>query len=104
MTTPHLVIPASGVSPRAGTQGHELHRKPHRMPSPQRSVPGWLARTIAQLVPSRSAPHTKASRTGPLLAFEALRQPVWAPRDYAAFAREGFAQNAIAYRCVRMVA
>ena len=50
------------------------------------------------------APHTKASRTGPLLAFEALRQPVWAPRDYAAFAREGFAQNAIAYRSVRMVA
>jgi HK97 family phage portal protein len=29
---------------------------------------------------------------------------VWAPRDYATFAREGFAQNAIVYRCVRMVA
>ena len=53
---------------------------------------------------ARSAPHTKASRTGPLLGFEALRQPVWAPRDYAAFAREGFAQNAIVYRAVRMVA
>ena len=49
-------------------------------------------------------PHTKASLTGPLLCFEALRHPVWAPRDYAAFAREGFAQNAIVYRSVRMVA
>jgi HK97 family phage portal protein len=79
------------------------------MPSPQRSVPGWLARTLDRLAPSRTQtvpapPHTKASLTGPLLAFEALRQPVWAPRDYAAFAREGFAQNAIAYRSVRMVA
>jgi phage portal protein BeeE len=94
------------------------------MPEPQ---PGWLARTLAQLAPgfpsplrggvrgggvvgggnpdsNRSAPHTKASRTGPLLCFEALRSPVWAPRDYAAFAREGFAQNAIVYRAVRMVA
>ena len=86
------------------------------MPELQRSVPGWLARTIAQLAPSRALPSPlrggvggggvtgKASLTGPLLAFEALRQPVWAPRDYAAFAREGFAQNAIAYRSVRMVA
>jgi HK97 family phage portal protein len=32
------------------------------------------------------------------------RQPVWTPRDYAAFAREGFLQNAIVYRSVRMVA
>ncbi len=54
--------------------------------------------------PKSAAPHTKATRTGPLLCFEALRAPVWAPRDYAAFAREGFAQNAIVYRCVRMVA
>ena len=29
---------------------------------------------------------------------------MWSPRDYAAFAREGFAQNAIVYRSVRMVA
>ena len=30
-------------------------------------------------------------------------QPVWTPRDYAALAREGFSQNAICYRCVRMI-
>jgi hypothetical protein len=87
------------------------------MLEPQRSVPGWLARTLDRLIPSPRLPSplrggvgagsafdTKASRTGPLLAFEALRQPVWSPRDYAAFAREGFAQNAIVYRSVRMVA
>ena len=33
-----------------------------------------------------------------------MRQPVWTPRDYAAFANEGFMQNAIVYRCVRMIA
>ena len=41
---------------------------------------------------------------GPLIAWEPLGQPVWAPRDYAAFAREGFMQNAIVYRSVRMIA
>jgi HK97 family phage portal protein len=47
---------------------------------------------------------TKASLTGPLVALDTLRQPVWAPRDYSAFAREGFMQNAIVYRSVRMIA
>ena len=46
----------------------------------------------------------KASIAGPLIAFESLRQPIWTPRDYAAFAREGFMGNAIVYRCVRMTA
>lgn len=46
----------------------------------------------------------KASRAGPLISFQDLGRPVWTPRDYGAFAREGFMQNAIAYRCVRMVA
>jgi HK97 family phage portal protein len=30
--------------------------------------------------------------------------PVWSPRDTGAFAREGYARNAVAYRCVRMIA
>ncbi len=47
---------------------------------------------------------TKQSKTGPLIAFESSRQPVWTPRNYEAFAREGFMQNAIVYRCVRMIA
>ncbi len=46
----------------------------------------------------------KGTSTGPLTAYQNLGEPVWAPRDYAAFAREGFMQNAIVYRCVRMIA
>ncbi|HYD74065.1 MAG TPA: phage portal protein [Candidatus Binatia bacterium] len=39
-----------------------------------------------------------------LLAWHAPGRPVWPMRDTSAFAREGYAQNAIAYRCVRMIA
>lgn len=46
----------------------------------------------------------KASRTGPVIAFETLGRPAWTPRDYQTFAREGFMQNPIVYRSVRMVA
>jgi HK97 family phage portal protein len=49
-------------------------------------------------------PETEAKATSSLLAYSHLGQPVWTPRDYGALAREGFARNAIAYRCVRMVA
>lgn len=39
-----------------------------------------------------------------LLAYTSPGRPVWTPRDYGALAREGFQRNAIAYRCVRLVA
>lgn len=60
---------------------------------------------MSRLLPRR-APHTdtKASAAGALIAWDAPGQPVWSPRDYSAFAREGFMQNAIVYRCVRMIA
>ncbi len=45
----------------------------------------------------------KQSATGKLIAMQSAGAPVWTPRDYAALAREGFAQNAICYRCVRMI-
>ena len=35
---------------------------------------------------------------------ETLGRPVWSPRDYQAFAREGCMQNPIVYRSVRMIA
>ena len=38
------------------------------------------------------------------MAWHALGRPVWPMRDPAAFAREGYAKNAVAYRCVRMIA
>ena len=63
---------------------------------------------LNRLMPWRTgngaAPVTKASKAHRLVAVESLGQPQWAPRDYATFAREGFMQNAIVYRSVRMVA
>jgi len=53
---------------------------------------------------SSRAPEAKASRAGPLVAFSAGGRPRWTPRDYASLATEGFGRNAVAYRCVRMIA
>jgi len=39
-----------------------------------------------------------------LLAWHTPGRPVWMSRDPAAFAREGYVRNAVAYRCVRMIA
>jgi HK97 family phage portal protein len=59
---------------------------------------GWLPRGESE------GAEKKGTATGPLIAYQNLGEPVWAPRDYSAFAREGFMQNAIVYRCVRMIA
>lgn len=47
---------------------------------------------------------TKRSATAPLIALHQAGRPQWTPRNYAALAQEGFASNAIGYRCVRMIA
>lgn len=51
-----------------------------------------------------AAPESKDSRAGPLIAFTAAGRPRWTPRDYATLATEGFGRNAVAYRCIRMIA
>ena len=51
-----------------------------------------------------SAPESKASAAGPLIAFSHVGRARWTPRDYRSLATEGFAKNAVAYRCVRMIA
>jgi HK97 family phage portal protein len=61
----------------------------------------WLNRLLPLRWPS---PPNIKSLTGPCFAFDRLASPAWAPRDYAAFAREGFMQNAVLYRAVRMIA
>lgn len=67
-----------------------------------------MSDALARLMPWRArglpGAEAKASKAHRLVAIEQLGQPVWAPRDYAAFAREGFMQNAIVYRSVRMIA
>jgi HK97 family phage portal protein len=73
----------------------------------QTRVPGGRPREAESLGTNKeSTPGTinKGTVTGPLIAYQTLGEPVWAPRDYSAFAREGFMQNAIVYRSVRMIA
>lgn len=45
-----------------------------------------------------------ASAERKLMAWHVLGRPAWPMRDPSAFAREGYGRNAIAYRCVRMIA
>ena len=62
----------------------------------------WLTnifRRSTALVPER-----KDSAAGPLVYMQTLGRPAWTPRDYASLAKESYMQNAIAYRCVRMIA
>jgi HK97 family phage portal protein len=66
----------------------------------QPMIMNWLAR----LRPQHTPPASKSLTGAPCFAFDRLGAPAWAPRDYAAFAREGFMQNAILYRAVRMIA
>ena len=64
---------------------------------------GRLFATATRDNSTRSPTPGELRAGAPLLSFANIGQPVWAPRDYAAFAREGFMQNAIVYRCVRMI-
>ncbi|HTS40754.1 MAG TPA: phage portal protein [Xanthobacteraceae bacterium] len=50
------------------------------------------------------APEEKASRTAQLVQLAYGTHARWTPRDYAALAREGFVQNAIVHRAVKLVA
>lgn len=50
------------------------------------------------------ADETKASAAGPLIAVQTAGRPRWTPRDYGAFAREGYMTNPVVYRSVRMIA
>lgn len=50
------------------------------------------------------APEIKDSRAGPLIALTSGGRARWTPRDYTSLATEGFGKNAVAYRCVRMIA
>lgn len=49
-------------------------------------------------------PEEKMSRVAPLFALHMQGRAQWTPRDYAQLSRESFERNAVAYRCVRMIA
>jgi HK97 family phage portal protein len=55
----------------------------------------------------RGAPEVveqKASAVGALISAWKSDQAVWSSRDYEAMAREGYRENAIAFRCIKMIA
>ena len=47
---------------------------------------------------------TKASAAAPVMAFHGTGRAVWSPRDTASVARNGYTENAVGFRAVRMVA
>jgi HK97 family phage portal protein len=56
----------------------------------------WMSRAFGH--------ETKTSAAKPLIALNFGGRAAWTPRDYGALAREGFAKNPIAHRCVRLIA
>src|SRR5437868_4123944 len=52
----------------------------------------------------RAQPRAPETKSVPLIALQLQGRASWTPRDYAALAREGVMANAVAYRCVRMIA
>ena len=52
----------------------------------------------------RETEERKASATHPLLVHLGIGQPRWTPRRYDKLAEEGYQNNVIAYRCVRLIA
>lgn len=63
-----------------------------------------IRQALARWLPVSGTGEAKASAAGPLIAMGGPGRAVWSPRDYGSFAREGYAQNAVVYRSVRMIA
>lgn len=59
---------------------------------------------LRRLFGARTPLEQKASAARSLIALSTLGRPVWTPRDYDRLAREAYEQNAVAFRCVRMIA
>lgn len=53
---------------------------------------------------AKPAPETKASATGPVLAFHGAGRVAWSARDTVSLTRSGFAGNPVGFRCVKLIA
>jgi HK97 family phage portal protein len=73
---------------------------PLRAPLPRLWGEGWREGQPS----TRPRGDKKSLSAGVCFTLDRLASPAWAPRDYAVFAREGFMQNAVLYRAVRMIA
>lgn len=61
-----------------------------------------MAGLFSKLWPNRL--EQKASAAGPIISAGYVGQPVWTPRNYASFAKEAYVENAVAFRCVKLIA
>ncbi len=55
-------------------------------------------------IPTASAPERRSAAACGFFELHTLFAPAWSPGDAQTFAREGFAANPVAYRCVTMLA
>lgn len=62
----------------------------------------WLRMAFARPPSTKSTP--AYSGGSPLIALQLAGQARWSGRDYAGLAREGYQKNAVAYRCIRLIA
>ncbi|WP_095589877.1 phage portal protein [Actibacterium ureilyticum] len=51
-----------------------------------------------------AVPETKASATGPVIAYHGGGRVAWSPRDVPSLTKAGFARNPVGFRCVKMIA
>jgi phage portal protein BeeE len=72
--------------------------------APPRRAPLHLTGAERAALPDARPSETKASVTPALVSMSMLGEPVWTGYGYAELARQGFASNPIAYRCIRMIA
>ena len=60
---------------------------------------------LGSLLPGRAAVPEETKHAGAaMFAIEGLSRPAWSARNYTTYAREGMMRNAVAYRCIRMIA
>ncbi|MDR5651780.1 phage portal protein [Ruixingdingia sedimenti] len=54
--------------------------------------------------PRTAVPETKASATGPVVAFHGAGRAAWSPRDTVSLTRTGFQGNPVGFRVVKLIA
>ena len=67
-------------------------------------IRAWFAGPRAPGRDSARAPEAKASVARRLVALTTAGRPQWTPRDFGHLAREGYTDNPVAHRCVRLIA
>ena len=54
--------------------------------------------------PAAEIPESKASATGPVVAYASSGRVAWSPRDTVSLTKTGFASNPVGFRAVKLIA